>query len=76
MFYDAGGGFFVAKEAPSRTHPKKAALDDTGHPAILLNASGAKGMLWGLFSPKPRTRVIDPGLNSGTGNPYKQTFSR
>jgi len=38
---DAGGGFFVAKESPSRTHPKKAALDDIGRHKISLNASGA-----------------------------------
>ena len=27
---------------------------------ICLRASEARGTLWGLFSPKPRTRVIDP----------------
>ena len=37
----ARGGFFAAKESPSRAHPKKAILDDTIRPPIKSNSSEA-----------------------------------
>ena len=63
----------MKKKGPLALSQRKPALDFTGFHGIGLNASGAIGTLWGLFSPKPRTRVIDPGPSCGRSRISLQT---
>ena len=62
-------------KSPSRTYPKTCS-GLFKRVLFMLNANETRGTLWGLFSPKPRTRVIDPGPSSGTINIFLTASSR